>query len=183
MRMKILITEVGRPRSDAPTRSLIVPALFALLLNTNISAQTRLPKFNDYPVSETFTAKNARVVLTKEDRAYQTRLRDAAKEQKPNFAGHYILTIWGCGTSCVMGAIIDAKIGRVHWWDFSVCCWNSDVDDKSGPIQVKLNSRLIIFSGARNEKEGDIGTHFYKFEKGKFVHLKSILAANQDWRL
>jgi hypothetical protein len=162
---------------------LIFIALFAHTLSNIVSAQTPPPKFSDYPVSETFTGKNARVVLTQKDRMYQTRLRDAGREKKPNFAGHYILTIWGCGTSCVMGAIIDAKTGRVHWWDFSVCCWGSDVDDKAGPIQVKLNSRLIIFFGARNEKDGDIGSHYYKFEKGKFVHLKSTLNQSQDWRL
>ena len=171
-----------------PTRKmklllLIFITLFAHSLTRTVSAQTPLPKFTDYPVSETFARKNARVVLTQNDRVYQTRLREVARDQRPNFAGHYILTIWGCGTSCVMGAVIDAKTGRVHWWDFSVCCWGSDVDDKWGPIQVRLNSRLIIFSGARNEKDGDIGTHFYKFEQGKFVHLKSTLNQNQDWRL
>jgi hypothetical protein len=47
---------------------------------------------------------------------------------------------------------------------------------------VKLNERLrpatqsnklIVFSGARNEKEGDNGAHFYKFENGRFIHLRS----------
>jgi hypothetical protein len=43
---------------------------------------------------------------------------------------------------------------------------------------VRLNSKLIVFAGARNEKEGDVGTHFYKFEGGRFVHIKSIMKPN-----
>lgn len=103
----------------------------------------------------------------------------AAKNQRPNFAGHYILTTWGCGTSCLMGAIIDARTGKVHWWNFSICCWPFDVDDKFQPIELRLNSKLIEFSGARNEKEGDVGAHFYRFEDGRFVHIRSVLKENQ----
>jgi hypothetical protein len=68
----------------------------------------------------------------------------------------------------------------VHWWDFTVCCWPLDVDDKFQPIEVRLNSKLIVFSGARNEKEGDVGAHFYKLENGRFVHIRSILKENQN---
>lgn len=76
-----------------------------------------------------------------------------------------------------MGAIIDARTGKVHWWNFSVCCGGYDTDEKSEPIAVRLNSKLIVFSGARNEEEDDVGKHFYKFENGRFVHLRSILKA------
>src|ERR1700737_1549913 len=65
------------------------------------------------------------------------------------------------GASCLMGAVIDAKTGKVNWWNFSICCWLGDVDDKFQPIEFRLNSKLIVFSGARNEKGGDVGAHFY----------------------
>lgn len=145
-----------------------------------VPAQNRVPQFREYAVSEAYKGKTAQLVLRRDDRMFRTRLLDAARNQKPNFAGHYILTTWGCGTSCLMGAVIDAKTGRVHWWNFSVCCWSFDVDEKFQPIEVRLNSKLIVFSGARNEKEGDVGTHFYKFESGRFVHLKSVLTKNQN---
>ena len=54
------------------------------------------------------------------------------------------------------------------------------MDDKFQPIEVRLNSSLIVFSGARNEKEGDVGTHFYKLVNGRFVHLKSVLKKSQS---
>lgn len=149
--------------------------VFLLLLFTMpafASAQTRVPQFKDYQVNETFTGKNAKLKLTKKDMTFRTRLRYAAKE-KPNFAGRYILTAWGCGTECLMGAVIDAKTGRVSWWNFSVCCWGA-TDENFEPIEFRLNSNLIVFSGYRNEKDGDSGTHFYKFVNGKFIHLRTI---------
>jgi hypothetical protein len=47
-------------------------------------------------------------------------------------------------------------------------------------LEFRLNSSLVVFSGLRNEKEHDDGAHFYKFENGRFVHLKSVLKERQD---
>ncbi len=159
-----------------------VIALAALLFVPGVEtpAQSRIPRFRDYPASGTYRGKTAPLVLTRDDRMFRTRLRWAAKNLKPNFAGHYILTTWGCGTSCRAGAVIDARTGRVYWWDFSICCWWFDGGDDFQPIEVRPDSKLIVFSGARNEKDGDVGTHFYKFENGRFVHLRSILKENQN---
>ena len=152
----------------------LLNVILSLALASESFGQQRQPQFKDYPVSEAYIAANAPLVLKHEDRMFRTRLREASREN-PNFAGHYILTAWGCGTTCLMGAVIDAKTGRVYWWNFTICCWPSDVDDKFLPIEFHLNSSLIVFSGARNEKEGDDGAHFYKFERGRFMHLRSIL--------
>ena len=71
-----------------------------------------------------------------------------------------------------MGAVIDANTGRVYWMPHTTCCWPVELND---PIQYRLDSRLIIFSGARNEKDGDEGTHYYEFRDGKFLHIRSEL--------
>jgi hypothetical protein len=158
----------------------VASAAFVLASMVGVTvAQSRVPQFRDYPVSEAYIGKTAPLILTRDDKMFRTRLRWAAKNLKPNFAGRYILTTWGCGTSCLMGAVIDAKTGKVHWWDFSICCWGYDIDENFQPIEIHLNSKLIVFSGARNEKEGDVGAHFYKFESGRFVHISSILKENQ----
>ena len=139
-----------------------------------VCSQSKLPRFKDYRVTETYTGRNAPLVLKRSDRMFRTRLQEAARE-RPNFAGRYILTTWGCGTSCVMGAVIDARTGRVYWWDFTLCCWGYDIDENFRPVEARINSRLIVFSGARHEKEGDVGTHFYKFQNERFRHIRSIL--------
>lgn len=130
-------------------------------------AEQQAPRFQDYPILEKFKGKNQRLLLSQKDRLYKTRLKEAAKN-KPNFAGHYILSVWGCGMECVMGAVIDAKTGKVTWLPFTICCWGTDVPDNFEPIEFRLDSNLIVFSGARNEKEGDNGKHYYKFEKNHF---------------
>lgn len=159
-------------------KSALLVIIASTFLIADVQSQSRVPQFKDYTVTEAYIGKTAPLALTSDDRMFSTRLREASKE-KPNFAGRYILTAWGCGTSCLMGAVIDAKTGKVYWWHFSICCWGSEVDDNFQPIEFRLNSKLIVFSGARNEKDGDNGAHFYKFENGRFVHLRSVLKPEQ----
>ena len=161
------------------TRRLFTPSVIALfflmIFVPSVPCQSTVPHFKDYPAGEIYKGPTAPLVLTRNDLTYKTRLRSAAKNQKPNFAGHYILTTWGCGTECVDGAVIDAKTGKVYRWDFTICCWwKPGIDDNFKPIEFRTDSRLIIFSGRRNEKDGDDGAHFYRFENGRFVHIQSV---------
>ncbi len=134
-------------------------------------AQTAAPRFSDYPAIGKYNGKNSVLVLRKDDMAFRTRLRSAAR-QPPNFAGHYIVTAWGCGAECLAGAVIDANSGGVHWFPHTICCWEADIDR---PILHQLDSRLIVFIGDRNEKEGDDGSHYYEFKDGKFFHVRSAM--------
>lgn len=45
---------------------------------------------------------------------FRTRIREAARGNRPNFAGRYIVTQWGCGTGCQAGAIINTVTGEVY---------------------------------------------------------------------
>lgn len=140
-------------------------------------AQERIPQFKDYPVRSIYRGRNAPLVLNRETRTFRTRLREALKE-KPNFAGHYIVTSWGCGTGCQVGAIIDARTGRVYWFPFGVG-QNYETDDDYRPIEFRLNSKLIIFSGYRVDRDEEPGARFYKFENGRFIFLKFIKRETQ----
>jgi hypothetical protein len=152
----------------------LVAWIMSILLPVVALAQQAAPRFSDYPAVEKYNGKNSTVVLkSKNDREFRTQLRSAARE-KPNFAGHYIVAAWGCGSACLMGAVIDANSGVVHWFPHTICCWE-DTSDKFRPIDYRLSSRLIVFSGDRNEKEGDDGAHFYEFKDGTFVHIRSIM--------
>lgn len=132
-------------------------------------AQSGVPKFEYFPAGKIYKGPTAPLLLAKNDRAFKTRLRWASKHLKPNFAGHYILTTWGCGAECLMGAVIDAKTGKVYWWNFTICCWGAGKGEKFNPIEFRPDSRLMIFTGLRNEKDGDDGAHFYLFDDGRFV--------------
>jgi hypothetical protein len=159
---------------------LVLLILAACLTNTSL-AQKGVPQFKDFPAREQYRGQPHAVVLAGEARMFRTRLREAAKG-KPNFAGHYIVVTWGCGLACMEGAVIDAKTGRVYMLPATLCCWTSMADDNFNPVEFRLNSKLLIFSGARNEKEDDIGAHYYKFENNRFVFLRSIKQAAEDQR-
>jgi hypothetical protein len=154
-------------------RRLLV-GLIACAIASAAYAQQPAYRFEDYPVHETYTGpSHAPVLATKDERMYRTNLREAARG-KPNFAGHYIVTTWGCGSGCVMGGVIDAKTGRVTMIPFTLCCWPVDVPDDFEPVVYHLDSNLVVFDGARNEKESDTGKHYYVLANGQFKELTSV---------
>ena len=119
--------------------------LLSALLMTVCSigfAQSKTPTFARYPAKvEKF--KNIRVNLQSNKRArmFRTNLRNDAKEGV-NFAGHYILATWGCGTNCGDSAIINARNGRVYFpreleGTGSGFC---DLPDETETLVVKPNS-------------------------------------------
>src|SRR4051812_38998112 len=91
--------------------------LTALLTTVSLIgiAQSTTPTFTQYAV-KVEKIENIKVNLRshKYANSYRTNLRNAAKEGV-NFAGHYILTTWGCGTNCSQTAIIDARNGQVFF--------------------------------------------------------------------
>jgi hypothetical protein len=65
------------------------------------------PKFEDFPVAESWHGSSAPVKLTSpSERMFRTQLGEAAKKP-PDFAGHYRFTDWGCGTRCSAGGSAD----------------------------------------------------------------------------
>lgn len=113
---------------------LTLPLVASVVLTAIPSQTATLPTFEQYRVNERFTGKPVPINLnTPEIRRYRTVLRNAAK-QKPNFAGRYIVATWGCGTSCQMSAIIDAKKGIVYM---------PGIQSEAG-LKYRLNSRLLI---------------------------------------
>lgn len=142
---------------------LALGAIFALSVGPTAAASL---DFASHPVAERYAGPNATPVLkSKQDREFRTRLREAAK-QTPNFAGHYIVTTFGCGSSCVMGAAIDARSGLVTWLPFTICCWE---DARSEPVEFRPDSALMIVRGMRNEQER--GTFYYLLQKGRLRQI------------
>lgn len=87
------------------------------------------PQFVNYAIlGNQYNGKPSPVVLRSQaDRDFRTRLRDASKEPA-NFAGEYSLAIWGCGTSCLMGAAVQLKTGNVFFLPGSISNWKGEGD-------------------------------------------------------
>ncbi len=139
-------------------------ALFASAQGTGASKSQREdpPRFEDYPVMEDFKGPPAApVILMPEERKFQTKIRegvtkgygvegpDGKERPGPNFAGHYYLVTWGCGSPCLMAAIVDGRTGRVHPPPFHHGPGNSFFQvswafPSMPPMDYRLNSRLLI---------------------------------------
>lgn len=134
-----------------------------------VHSETLIPKFEDYSVREQSSTRVSNIrIAHAQDKAYRTMLRQVIG-QKPNFAGHFVFTEFGCGASCVRSAAIDAKTGTVYWLPFTVCCFPVEVED---PIRYRLDSSLVEVRGMRDEKGA--GTYFYDFKGGKFLLVGEI---------
>jgi hypothetical protein len=96
-------------------RAFALILLIATALQSQVSPFTaaHLPRFEDFPVSETWNQSPASIKLrTSSERMFRTNLTNASKEPS-NFAGHYRVTYWGCGSVCSAGAVVDLQSGEV----------------------------------------------------------------------
>lgn len=147
----------------------LLPLLLAPCVLESVQKADVVPKFEDYRVTEQYSGKNAKPVLsTPDEREFRTRLREAAQD-KVNFAGHYVLTAWGCGAQCLMGAVIDARTGKVYWLPSKICCWPLEVEK---PLDFRIDSRLVILTGSRDEEKQ--GVYYYKFQASHFTLLQAV---------
>jgi hypothetical protein len=139
----------------------------------------RPPQFEDFPVSRKYKGVSAAVDLRSNPRAwsYRTRLRQGTRKG-PNFAGHYTVVSWGCGSNCESNAIVDALTGRVY----------DGIGDERG-ADFRLNSNLVIadpaFSSDSNAYSGDptysFPVRYYVWNGHKFnlIYEEACSVVNQ----
>ncbi len=74
----------------------------------------RPPQFSDFPVQRVYHGKPAPIDFNSnpQARAYRTRLKQA-NSGGPDFAGHYTVAQWGCGSNCQAFTFIDVRDGAV----------------------------------------------------------------------
>jgi hypothetical protein len=91
---------------------LIITCLLGISIGTGVMAADEFP-FREYP-ARAFQGKPASPRL-ETDIAWQHRavIHHAAKHG-PNFAGHYTVVDWGCGTSCAIFIVVNARSGRTY---------------------------------------------------------------------
>ncbi len=135
-----------------------------LKLSTTSTFLAKTPSFKDYPVKDIYKGKPAPVDLSShpEARKFRDRLRYGAK-QGPNFAGHFTVVEWGCGSPCQNFAIVNAKTGKVYM---------SNIATSFG-TKYQLNSNLLILDpDIPPETNGIYGkTTYYVWKNGKLRKL------------
>jgi hypothetical protein len=144
-------------------------AIFTIIALCTAPAQgkpkERAPRFADHLVAKLSHMRVAKPKIPKNwDEDPRLRFQDSVHDDsRANFAGHYFVAIWGCGSTCVWGGIVEAKSGRII-----------ELPSVSGWFDFRHKSRLLVLSGARSEKKGDMGRHYYVLENGRLRWLKTI---------
>ncbi len=130
-------------------------------------------RFEDYAVTNIFKGNPAPPVLaTKDHRLYRTMIRQGAAKGA-NFAGHYTVAEWGCGSSCVSLVVVDAMTGHVYDPPFRVLTMDSATNPRNyhGPV-YQLKSRLFIADGCPDEDEKRCGTSYYEWKDNRLRLLR-----------
>jgi hypothetical protein len=168
--------------------------LFVALLGLSAAATvpSSIPRFQQYPATEELHGRMMPPrIITLEERRFRTELHQAItkgydvvdggtehERRGPNFAGHYVLVQWGCGSSCMEGALIDADTGQVlrlpqipraEQTGFAIPV----IELQS--MQFRTDSRLLAIPYI-----GDSNTYYYVLEQGHWRFLKKMPTAEQE---
>lgn len=79
--------------------------------------------------------------------------RSARSSLGPNFAGHYRIVTWGCGSACLELAIVDLENGRVHFPGKLKRDDYQGVRDGTEPFNFRKDSALLVVAGSPNHRE------------------------------
>lgn len=119
-------------------------------------AQPAKLRFEDHPAETKKTLRRTPVrLVTSFDREFRTRITDAAKKD-PNFAGKYRLEIWGCGSGCASGALVDLESGSVYrlpldypeYPELLADGWFESCNMLGPDLDFRLKSRLFVITCA-----------------------------------
>lgn len=152
-------------------------------------------RFSDFPIATAFKGDLPQPVLaTPEERKYGARIREGlstgagvwigswkhAKDVTgPNFAGHYVVIRWGCGSQCVMMALVDAETGKVYEPPLSVGgSLYVPLDNLSAmEIDFRIDSSLMVIRNAcRNFRNRmSCGTYYFNWASNRFALVRFSL--------
>jgi hypothetical protein len=113
---------------------IILCALFLCLFsaNGNEPDKFRKPyKFEDFKVSQIFDGNYAKLNFKSNPNSKRFKTRISSCYDEPiNFAGHFIICWWGCGSPCQSMVLIDAVSGKIFDGIISSTGYEYHVDSK-----------------------------------------------------
>jgi hypothetical protein len=109
-------------------------------------------QFKNYKTPQIIISKKAPLDLKSNPTAkmFRTAINETYKTAKIDFASHYITVIWGCGTGCINGAMVDVRDGKVYDLPinpdtaYSGCFTNAINDEQEDRYEINKNSSLFI---------------------------------------
>ncbi|CAB1214586.1 hypothetical protein [Acinetobacter bouvetii] len=132
-------------------------------------------QFKDYP-AKNYNGKNQPLKLNRESRKYRTLFKEMV-QQKPNFAGQYVMQTIGCGGGCSLALAYNAKTGKSAVLPNTfVDCYNKKDGFTANDILYQKNSVLIIAIGSRYGNQEECETVYYIIQDDQFKQI------SKSWR-
>lgn len=133
-------------------KSIILSILFFCVTNVMFSQTITTYQFKDYKTPNFVSSKKATLDFSssKTAKAFKNKITESYKTAKIDFASYYITIIWGCGTGCINGVMVDVRDGKVYDLPldssnaYSGCFANATNDDKEERYEINKNSTLFI---------------------------------------
>lgn len=166
----------------------VIYLLFFLGLSSRLSFPNETgsqlpPRKEDYPAPAVYKGKPAKFSLDSEfARTFRTRLT-AALSQKPVYAGEYVLTGWGCGSSgCYDQVLVNKRTGKVLdavFNAYSSYDVSNDSDIRVGEWieSPQIDSRLLTTIKVENSQDGKsfiYYTNYYIVDKNQLTLIKTV---------
>jgi len=139
------------------------------------------PRFEQFPVREIYAGPLAKpdVRSPMRSRIFRTMIREGAKSGV-NFAGHYSIVSWGCGSGCQGLAVVDAMSGKVHHPANLLAVDNNNVNyedfvNEAGEwdlLRFRSDSRLIVVIGGINEEPARRGISYFVWENDRLKRIR-----------
>jgi len=126
------------------------------------------PTFSEFRVPvETITKPKINLRSHPIGRRYRTQIRWTVHEKGVNFAGHFTVVTWGCGTECSLFAIVDLRTGRI-WHDPELIATRS--------LEFRADSRLMVFNpwNGPDDFAPQVATVFYVWSGSQLRKMRVI---------
>ena len=149
------------------TISVLLMMVVTLLAQQQKSAR---PDFKDFAVKQIYKGTPAKPKLSKDQRAFRTRIREGATSPV-QFAGHYTVPDWGCGAGCIYFVIVDSITGNVYDGLSVADLSLSYVEKHPNELRIQFHpdSRLFKVNGCIGEVK--CGFYDYEMVDGKGLKL------------
>ena len=135
-------------------------------------------KFEQFPANVAVTSAIAKPILTtKLAKQYKTAITLAMAEPA-NFAGHYRVVTWGCGTDCRGFAILN-KLTGVAYTLPGVEYVAGIMGNEEERLDFKSDSRLFVISGLVNDETE--GKFYYLWERERLKLLAKMPLVKQSY--
>jgi len=145
----------------------------------------KAPSFESFPSAKEGKFSHAKLDLSSNSLAktYRTVLHQELAKG-PNYAGHYRVAIWGCGSSCAMFAVINLKTGQIITAEGLTSVSGNylvadeflpNTESESWGFRYGTRSKLLVLVGALDEDESREGAFYFVLQNEKLLPVHSTI--------